>query len=145
MKKCSTCQEIKPVEQFTKEKGRPDGLRSSCKECQSARVKKWAEKDPENARQKRRAADARYRAKNPTLSAGKSALKYGLTKEEYLTGLSGICACCQRRPAAVADHDHVTGVVRGFLCGPCNIALGLLGDTLDDVRKAMLYLENTVQ
>jgi len=39
------------------------------------------------------------------------------------------------------DHDHVTGQIRGLLCGPCNKGLGLLGDNLDSLWKAIHYLE----
>jgi len=39
------------------------------------------------------------------------------------------------------DHDHDTGNFRGWLCGRCNRALGLLGDNPGILRKALAYLE----
>lgn len=52
---------------------------------------------------------------------------YGITEAEYqelLAYQGGVCAICERPPAAGknlnVDHDHKTGLVRGLLCMPCN-------------------------
>lgn len=57
----------------------------------------------------------------------------------------GVCAICERAPypkgaPLVVDHDHVTGAVRALLCGPCNSALGLMGDKPDRLESAAVYL-----
>ena len=57
----------------------------------------------------------------------------------------GICECCGQPPGKYAlalDHDHVTGAFRGWLCGKCNVAIGMLGDTLDGVLRAVQYLQS---
>jgi hypothetical protein len=43
----------------------------------------------------------------------------------------------------VPDHDHLTGELRGWLCSRCNRALGLIGDSLEDVMKFVRYLEGS--
>lgn len=56
---------------------------------------------------------------------------YGINAETYevlLEVQNGVCAICgqgndQGRRLEV-DHDHVTGKVRGLLCGRCNKVLG---------------------
>lgn len=57
------------------------------------------------------------------------------------------CDICGRTDSAVKgkalllDHCHSTGVVRGVLCQPCNIALGGFDDDIDRMRAAISYLE----
>ena len=41
------------------------------------------------------------------------------------------------------DHCHQRGVFRGWLCGPCNRALGQVKDNPDVLRKLIAYLERT--
>jgi hypothetical protein len=38
------------------------------------------------------------------------------------------------------DHCHDSGVLRGFLCGPCNSGLGAFGDDPERVEAAARYL-----
>ena len=44
------------------------------------------------------------------------------------------------RKATDLDHCHISGKFRGWLCRRHNIGLGLLGDTLDEVRAGIVYL-----
>lgn len=39
------------------------------------------------------------------------------------------------------DHDHKTGKFRGWLCGRCNVALGLLKDNKETLLALVDYLE----
>ena len=38
-----------------------------------------------------------------------------------IQGLS--CGACHKQLSTVIDHDHATGMVRGLLCTPCNVAV----------------------
>ena len=81
-------------------------------------------------------------------------IKYGVTIEWFRDKLLAqdhkcpICKCditereekMTRRTARV-DHDHATGGARGLLCGPCNIGLGQLSDSIDRLKSAISYLE----
>ena len=43
---------------------------------------------------------------------------------------------------AHVDHNHVTGKVRGLLCGNCNKAVGLLNDNLSTICRLIIYLKS---
>lgn len=50
--------------------------------------------------------------------------------------------CGGRGKASVSlDHDHLTGMFRGWLCGNCNRALGLVDDNPATLRALADYLE----
>lgn len=76
--------------------------------------------------------------------------KYGITASDFERMATSGCAICTRkdRPLHV-DHDHACcpttftcgACVRGLLCGPCNRAIGLLGDSPSVAASATTYLE----
>lgn len=92
-----------------------------------------------------------WRARNPEKFNGyrrKYALRvfYGLTPEQHeamAAAQEHLCAICGGRPrrGLHVDHNHLTGKVRGLLCGNCNRALGLFHDRAAVARKAAAYLE----
>lgn len=73
--------------------------------------------------------------------------EYGISAAKYtqmLTIQNGGCAICQKEPGEkflVVDHDHLMGTVRGLLCSKCNVAIGMLADDPDLLRRAAIYLE----
>jgi len=56
------------------------------------------------------------------------------------------CAICLESDVEsinmAVDHDHVTGAIRGLLCRPCNIGIGLLKDDIERLGMAIRYLQN---
>jgi len=54
----------------------------------------------------------------------------------------GICGVREDRSTPlVLDHNHQTGEFRGWLCQPCNCAIGLLCDDPVNLQSAIEYLE----
>jgi|SRR5882724_2224459 len=53
------------------------------------------------------------------------------------------CECCGKVTGKTLhlDHCHATGEFRGWLCGQCNPGIGLLGDDIPALRRALAYLE----
>jgi len=51
------------------------------------------------------------------------------------------CECCGRKGIICLDHDHKTGEFRGWLCHACNLGIGMLGDDIDGIKAALVYLE----
>ena len=82
--------------------------------------------------------------------------KYGLTtttRNQMLNEQEGLCLLCESairfigkasgssREAAVVDHCHTTGRVRGILCSTCNLALGKIKDSTQWLFRAAAYIE----
>jgi len=62
-----------------------------------------------------------------------------------------VCDICGRPETAqhagkvrrlAVDHDHVTGALRGVLCGRCNTGLGMFRDDTALIEAAAEYIEN---
>lgn len=70
--------------------------------------------------------------------------KYNITLEEYKTQCSlrdNHCDICSNKVLTLhVDHSHVTGKVRGYLCGSCNRGIGLLKDSASICFSAGKYL-----
>jgi len=113
LKKCLYCEEEKPLFDFPKHKQHYDGHDSRCKTC----IKKRSNI-----------------VKNIKKNAPTKPLK---------------CDCCglepktsngRRKVGLVLDHCSINNKFRGWLCSDCNLAIGLLGDNIEGVEKALNYL-----
>ena len=63
-------------------------------------------------------------------------------KQKHPTPPAGTpCECCGRVSKLFLDHCHNTENFRGFICRECNSSIGLMGDSVEGVRKALTYLE----
>ena len=133
MKTCTSCSTFKPFSDFHRGTKYKDGYRSKCKECMSLYYKR-RNATPE-LKQKQREWSYRRR--------------YGITPAEYdqmLSNQNGACKICGSKDSKkgdhrfMVDHCHTTGRVRGLLCGPCNSAIGLLGDNISTLQNAINYL-----
>ncbi len=51
MKQCSTCKQLKPESEFSKDKSKADGLMSQCKECAKQYNKQWCTANREKVRE----------------------------------------------------------------------------------------------
>jgi hypothetical protein len=75
--------------------------------------------------------------------------EFGITEEHFesirLQLKNGPCDLCgSSGPRMAIDHDHVTGVFRGVICArTCNRALGILGDSIEGVERALAYLKRS--
>lgn len=71
---------------------------------------------------------------------------YGLTLDDIALMLErqqGRCLGCRVELPVnyVVDHDHTSGVVRGLLCRPCNLVLGLVKEDKARLTRLRLYLD----
>lgn len=115
-----------------------NGLRPRCKECTSAYHKEFNLSNPG-----RRDSNHLY-------------YTFGLTPHDYAALLEkqgGVCAICKGAELTNSrfsvDHDHACCpgrkscgyCIRGLLCRQCNAGIGNLGDSVETLEAAMLYLE----
>ena len=54
---------------------------------------------------------------------------------------SNDCDNCHRNLKLSIDHIHGTFTSRGWLCKDCNTGIGALGDTLEGLLRAAIFLE----
>ena len=56
---------------------------------------------------------------------------------------TGICDCCGTLSKLVLDHDHMNNKFRGWLCNSCNCGIGMLGDDVAGLIRALSYLNGS--
>ena len=163
---CSKCKQVKSRTEFPLERGKE---RSRCKPCHVEDALKWARDNREKRREYQRkwmaanpekvkaAAKRAYAKRSPESIKKKNeyrklshlARKYGMTQADWdamYAAQGGVCAICKipgrtgKHGKLAVDHCHSSGRVRGLLCGPCNVAIGILGETPEQWEVVHRYL-----
>lgn len=149
LKWCGSCKQDRPLSDFWAFKGTYDGLYFRCRPCAAEKGTKWriANSAKVNASQRKRRLENpdRYRDYDLKKTYG---VPYG-TYDAILQSQNGVCAICKRSDTGAKgkrylslDHCHDTNVVRGLLCGPCNLAIGQMNHDVEVLKSAIAYLEN---
>ena len=134
MKTCIECKQNLDISKFEKHSSARDGRRNQCHECRySIRIN-----NNPNRLEKQKSWSLKYRR--------------GISMEEYtkiLKSQNYVCAICKgsvshSRRRLPVDHDHMTGLVRGILCDPCNLMLGFSKDNIQILESAIKYLKNNM-
>lgn len=158
MKRCNGCNELKTVNQFSRNKAIPDGYDVRCKECQRAYYQ--ATKEARRAASRRqynkhtrghpekiKEANQRYQKHQRSATLQK---KYGITLDDVMKmyrAQEGRCKICKRSIHKKRNRhvDHIHGskpiIIRGLLCGDCNRALGSAHDSISTLRAMIKYLQ----
>jgi hypothetical protein len=164
-KRCPNCGETKFASCFYRSSASKDGLQGWCKVCARIAVDACWDKNRERYQAKYRKPRIYGQCQHCTAPVRRSAKwcdacrplatrlqQYKLTIadfEQLKAKQHGRCAICERHPTdefgLVVDHCHTTGVVRGLLCGSCNKALGMLGDTSHALARALEYVSKSTQ
>ncbi len=152
-KKCSKCEECKPVTEFYKVAG-GSKPRPECKKCTNDYHKKYRKTETGFAATKR--AVKKYmsspeKVKNSQDNKADWARfnKYGITREIYdakRKAQNYCCQICKKHESSatyglVVDHDHITGKVRDLLCSNCNKVVGFIEEDFDAAVKLADYLK----
>jgi hypothetical protein len=146
---CKSCGKTKPASEWPRKARSSDGLSHECKTCDSkTQTARRAARTPEQV-----ARDSQYhrdrRTADPLWARKRQARRHNLPDGWYeatLAAQDGKCGnqrCGRTDPEGrtpglwYVDHDHTccpSGAkscgrcLRGLLCAPCNLALGLLRD-----------------
>lgn len=155
MKNCRYCKKDLSCELFAKNKSTKDGLSYYCKKCC---VKKTTEsrnrektinlitgKTNYTRKHTEYPVNSKEYIKNLTLKK-----KYNITLKMYnqmLIDQNNKCKICNRHANDLpknldVDHDHITGKVRGLLCGKCNMGIGYFQDNIEIINNALLYIKS---
>ena len=98
----------------------------TCTVCHNQAVSRWQKENKSACREKQN----RHRRKR-------------LGIPEATRAVPQVCENCDQ-PFAHSpniDHDHSTGAFRGWLCRRCNVGIGLLGDSVEGLERAIRYLK----
>lgn len=109
----------------------------------NAKGREHYRKDP----QKHMARTVLWRTKNAERNRSIRRKSNGIVAAHGKTGEGEVCQICNctlvlekgaRR--ACLDHDHRTGLIRGWLCDSCNRGIGFLKDSPAVLTAALAYL-----
>ena len=124
---CRKCCKRKCLSEFPRQPIGREGRHSRCKACITSHRQTRASKDWHSNWHRLR--------------------KYGISSDDYEKMLSvqgGVCLVCGgvdgKGKALAVDHSHVSGKIRGLLCGSCNNGLGFFQDSPELCESAAEYL-----
>jgi Recombination endonuclease VII len=142
-KTCSKCNQTLCVSNFRFDKSKKSGYHSNCRSCELAQKQTPEFKAKRSIRLKKEWQEMsrleRYEIKLKQF--------YNLSLSDYqglYAAQKGCCGICQKTFSEFAmfvDHDHESGKIRGLLCRTCNCAIGMLGDDLKGLMRAVDYLK----
>jgi hypothetical protein len=148
-KKCSRCLLYHYKSNFYIKNGRYDSL---CKGCRKLTSKEWRQKNRTKHRadsrqynrehkEERKAYLKQWRKENKGYQVRN---RLGLSKQEHqqlLKDCKHKCCICGSKRNLCVDHNHKTGQVRGILCQNCNRGVGLIGESIRTLKRAIIYLQ----
>ena len=144
MKTCTGCKRSLRLSEFNRDSRSRSGVSSRCKICIAAGKKSSYAKH--RAQWLREHHEWYVNGGNRKVRDAHLRKKYSITLEEYealVIAQEGKCRICQNEALLHVDHDHVSGLIRGLLCNPCNLALGMFEDDPNRFLAAATYLAGT--
>ena len=153
---CSKCKKYLKLDSsnFYGDKSRPYGFRSYCKLCSETYKLNWRSKNRHKVNKQKR----KWHRKNPEAMRRYDLQKVGITSEQYdalEAKQQKLCAICgvddpgKGKKNFCVDHSHLCcpkrkscgKCLRGLLCSSCNLAVGLLKDSLSRAEAVVRYLK----
>jgi hypothetical protein len=134
---CSGCGVEKGLAGFSKSELFKMGRETRCKACKNA----W--------KLARRGRKLRTQRIEPTVRDYNRLHRSGISSAVFrilFDAQEGRCGICAQpmdflAKSTCVDHSHKTGMIRGVLCGCCNLGIGHMKDDISLMRAAITYLE----
>jgi hypothetical protein len=104
-KACITCEEVKPLDQFWKDKRRKDGCKARCAPCAIRSNRESYNRNPAA----RVAAAMRWRQKNSERHYAYTRDHRQVVKARLIAGYGGECTCCGETEIAFLTLEHING------------------------------------
>ncbi|CAB4167498.1 Recombination endonuclease VII [uncultured Caudovirales phage] len=162
-KVCSVCKLTKSLDQFYTNNAVKDKKSSRCKECDSAKCKRWVSQNKEKRAESSKKwqsinKESQTKKKREWCAVNKDKVRahwlkkgYGMTPDDYnalFEQQDGRCLGCMTHQSELSkplfvDHKHSTGAIRGLLCQSCNTALGCAKDDPIILGYLIDYLKGT--
>lgn len=138
-KRCSTCREVKPLDEYHLDRQDPSGRQRQCRTCKRDANRRWREANLEYARAytaayiaermrdpalraRQRAAERRYKRENPRKQRAQRALRHAVARGKIVK--PDRCEDCGERFPARRLHGHHDDYDKPFdvawLCHPCH-------------------------
>jgi hypothetical protein len=149
-KTCKRCSLDLPLNAFSKDRSKSDGLQRLCKTCDLKKARKYY-----NENRTKVLSSYKTRITKMTNRYTRVKKKYNLSPFQYdslIINQESKCAICGLKSIThlSVDHDHnccgsnnsCGKCVRGLLCNRCNLGLGSFNDDLNRLLKAIDYLMN---
>jgi hypothetical protein len=105
------------------------------------RVAKWKRAHPERNRADVKAWQQRNPEKMRVYSV-RASIKHAGVDPSTVPPKPTCCDLCGLPGKLVLDHDHKTGLFRGWIHEKCNFGIGQFGDDPEMLEKAAAYLRN---
>ena len=115
---CTVCNEPKTLDQFSKDKRRPDGCTSACKGCAKAQTATYRTENPEKIKAYGQAPKGKYATYKA--SAKKRGISFYLTFDQFETFWQADCNYCGDQIATVGI-DRIDSNIGYTIknCVPC--------------------------
>jgi hypothetical protein len=115
-----------------------------CLPCVNKRRNKLVLTAEQKRNARKRSQQWKHKPKNANHCRAYSRKRMGIPILEGKS-VQGECILCLRTLTLVPDHDHVTGALRGWICGVCNRMMGVYETLKKDgrLKRMQKYLKET--
>lgn len=112
------------------------------------RAEYWREYRAKNHERIKKLRDEYHATHKEERRASRLITKLGTDGKDLMQAQKGLCAACKLDLLSIAshnrhlDHDHETGMVRGWLCHWCNVIEGQAKGSSEKLRAVADYIDS---